>query len=72
MENNSFDATNFVFYPNPTSDILYITNGNLIDEVEVSNMLGQQIISTKFKSNEVELRLTTLPAASYFLKLLLF
>ena len=68
LENNSFDATNFVFYPNPTSDILYITNGNLIDEVEVSNMLGQQIISTKFKSNEVELRLTILPAATYFIK----
>ena len=63
----SFDSWNFVYYPNPTSDILHITNGNIIDEVKVINLIGQEVISTKFKSKEVQLNLSTLPTGTYFI-----
>ncbi|CAM4361390.1 T9SS type A sorting domain-containing protein [Flavobacterium terrigena] len=68
LDNESFDSTNFICYPNPTSDILNISNNNIIDEVNVINMLGQEIISTQFKSKEIQLNLSTLPAATYFIK----
>jgi hypothetical protein len=67
LETTSFDSTNFVYYPNPTSDILHITNGNLIEEVNVINLIGQQMISTKFNSKEIQLNLSTLPTGTYFI-----
>ncbi|WP_205729739.1 T9SS type A sorting domain-containing protein, partial [Flavobacterium bernardetii] len=67
LETTSFDSTNFVYYPNPTSDILHITNGNLIEEVNVINLIGQQMISTKFNSKEIQLNLATLPTGTYFI-----
>ena len=66
LENTSFDTSEFSYYPNPTSDILNISNGNLIDEIEVVNLLGQQMISTKFNSKEIQLSISNLPTASYF------
>ena len=68
LESNNFDTTNFAYFPNPTTDILQITNGNLIDEIEVSNMLGQQVMYTKFKSKEIQINLGTLPTSTYFVK----
>ena len=68
LESNNFDTTNFAYFPNPTTDILQITNGNLIDEIEVSNMLGQQVMHTKFKSKEIQINLGTLPTSTYFVK----
>ncbi|NHM01733.1 T9SS type A sorting domain-containing protein [Flavobacterium difficile] len=68
LGNTSFDASNFMYYPNPTSNILYIKNGNLIDDVEVYNLLGQQILFTKSTSKEIELNLAMLPSGSYMIK----
>ena len=68
LGNTSFDASDFMYYPNPTSNILYIKNGNLIDDVEVYNLLGQQILFTKSTSKEIELNLAMLPSGTYMIK----
>ena len=70
MANESFDSTNFTFYPNPTSAILNISYDNIIEEVQVFNLLGQQLITNKTKHNEVVLDLSALPAATYFVKII--
>ncbi len=70
LANESFDSTNFTFYPNPTSAILNISYDNIIEEVQVFNLLGQQLITNKTKNKEVALDLSTLPAATYFVKII--
>ena len=70
LANESFDSTNFNFYPNPTSAVLNISNDNNMEEVQVFNLLGQQLITNKTKNKEVVLDLSALPAATYFVKII--
>ena len=69
LVNENFDNTNFTYYPNPTSGILNLSYNNIIDEVQVINLLGQQLFSNKAKDKEIMLDLSTLPAATYFVKI---
>lgn len=33
-------------YPNPADDLLYITNGSMIESITLSNLLGEVILKT--------------------------
>ena len=70
LGNENFDSSNFSYYPNPTSAILNLSYDAIIEEVQVFNLLGQQLITNKTKNKEVELDLSTLPTATYFVKII--
>ena len=68
LSNADFDNLNFNYYPNPTADILNITYNNDISEVSVTNTIGQVVLVNKTNSNNVQMDLSDLPAATYFVK----
>jgi hypothetical protein len=46
LATNSFEATNFVLYPNPASNLVYINLQNtseVLESLEITDMLGKQI-----------------------------
>ena len=69
LKNDNFDSTNFSFYPNPTTDLVYISNGNEIEELVITNMLGQQVYYAKFMDKDIQINLATFPSTTYFLKI---
>ncbi len=70
LASDSFDSSNFKCYPNPTSDVIHISNTNEITEVIVYNLLGQNVLNKKYNALEVSLDLSQLPANTYLVKVI--
>jgi PA domain/Secretion system C-terminal sorting domain/Calx-beta domain len=68
LNTDGFDNLNFSFYPNPTSSLLNITYSKEISEVSVSNLLGQLLLTKKTNATEVQIDLSRLAEATYFVK----
>lgn len=68
LSTNDFDSSNFNFYPNPTNGVIQLKYNSLINEVTVSNLLGQILVSKKTDSNQVEIDLSSLPNAIYIIR----
>ena len=60
---------NFKVYPNPVKDILFIEGNTPIEQVEIINQIGQNILEIKNSATNGELDLTKLSAGIYFIKL---
>ena len=54
-----------IIHPNPTNNLVTITGMNL-QQADVFNMLGQQVLSVQGKGNELHINMATLPAGVYF------
>ena len=52
-------------HPNPTTGMVTITGENL-QQAEVLNMLGQQVLSVQDKGNELHIDMANLPSGIYF------
>ena len=52
-------------HPNPTTGLVTITGDNL-QQAEVLNMLGQQVLSVQGEGNELRIDMAALPAGVYF------
>jgi hypothetical protein len=63
-----FDNASFSFYPNPTSGILNISYSSEITKVQVMNMLGQTLLERTSNQSELQIDLSSLPTATYFVK----
>ena len=63
-ENNNHSAI-ATLYPNPTTGLVTITGDNL-QQAEVLNMLGQQVLSVQGEGNELRIDMAALPAGVYF------
>jgi Secretion system C-terminal sorting domain len=68
LNNSSFAFSNLNYFPNPVKNSLTISNDTLIDSIEVSSILGQQILSQKVNSLQTEINLSTLSNGIYFVK----
>lgn len=66
LGNSDFDSRNFKYYPN--SSILTISHSSVISEILVINILGQAIMKKKTNETDVKIDLSTLPEATYFVK----
>ena len=60
--------TGFSYYPNPTNDILNISNGNTIEKVEVYSLLGQRVQQQTFNSENVQLNMSVISQGIYIVK----
>ena len=65
---SAFDDLNFNYYPNPTSSILNIRYSKVISSVTLVNILGQTILTHSTNSTEVQLDLSRLADATYFVR----
>ena len=72
LANENFELKDLKYYPNPTSNILNISNSEKITDVEVTNVLGQKLIIEKVNKNNYKLDLSGLPNATYFVKIKTF
>lgn len=63
-----FQTARVTYYPNPTSNVVHIENQETITQVEVYNLLGQKVQTTKGNNITIDLDVTALPAATYLVK----
>jgi hypothetical protein len=68
LGNEEFSDLNFSFYPNPTSSILNITYSRVISDIQVFNLLGQVVMTKKTNETDVQIDLSPLAEATYFVK----
>jgi len=64
---SSFDMYGFSYYPNPVNDVLHFSSNTTIENVVVSNMLGQKV-NVALSSDNTILDLSDLPTGNYFVK----
>lgn len=70
LGNELFENENaFKLFPNPVNNVLNIQSRNTIDSVSIYNMLGQEVISIKTKSNKEEISMSDLKTGTYFAKI---
>jgi len=63
-----FDISNLTIYPNPTNSNLNISASKVIEDIQVYNILGQQVLSANPNSLETTLDVRGLNAGNYILK----
>lgn len=68
LGNNSFNSSNFLYYPNPVKNTLTLSNNPEISGVEVFNLLGQKVVSAKFNSNLAQVDMSNLSEGAYMVK----
>ena len=68
LGNNEFDDLLFNYYPNPTSSVLNISSSKVITKVTLFSMLGQTIMIQDANSTDVQLDLSRLADATYFVR----
>jgi len=67
---NENELTGVKVYPNPAKDVLFIefSEGAEATKIELTNLMGQSIISTEFNDNRFNLDLSNLPKGMYLVK----
>lgn len=68
LGNNSFDTSNFTYYPNPVKNTLNLSYNQEISNVEVFNLLGQKVISNVINANAAQIDLSNLSKGAYMVK----
>jgi hypothetical protein len=63
-----FDNANFKYYPNPVTDVLTVSYSNVISDVVVYNLLGQQMLTSKPNATQTQVDLSSLTAGTYMVK----
>lgn len=68
MSVNDYSFNNFNIYPNPVQNQLNLKSDQIISEVILYNLLGQQLIKVSPKSQQTQLDVSSLSAGTYILK----
>lgn len=68
LSNPNFAFSHLNYFPNPVKNSLTISNENLIHSIEITSILGQNILSQKVNSLQTEVDLSTLFSGIYFIK----
>ncbi|HLF51770.1 fibronectin type III domain-containing protein [Flavobacterium sp.] len=65
---DSFDNTNFSYYPNPVKNTLNLSYTQNISYVAVYNLLGQQVIAKTINANQSQIDMSHLSSGAYMVK----
>ncbi len=65
---SSFDASNIRMYPNPTSTVFTIEANEVIENVVLYNVLGQEVLAKTSNSNSITLDVANLQSGVYVVK----
>lgn len=69
LSSNTFNATEFVAYPNPVKDILNLSYETPISNLKVTNLLGQEVLNMNVNTNEVKLDISFLTSGTYIMNI---
>ena len=58
-----------LIYPNPASTLLNIAASTTIDQVAVTDLLGQTVFSHEYNQPRVQVHIADLPTGVYFVKI---
>jgi hypothetical protein len=58
----------FTVYPNPTNSTVTVTNNNNITKVEITNVIGQKLLSESYNSNKVTVDISSFEKGVYFIR----
>lgn len=61
--------TSLSIYPNPTTTELTITSTDKINQITITNLIGQTIHTHKYNTEKVEIEVANLPKGIYFIKI---
>ncbi|MEO8235860.1 MAG: T9SS type A sorting domain-containing protein, partial [Flavobacterium sp.] len=64
-----FDTASFKYYPNPTNGILNVNYSSQISKIQVSNLLGQEVLTKNINSKEGQIDMQFLPSGTYLVKI---
>lgn len=67
-ENN--ELLEFSYYPNPSSDIVYLQSARRIESVSLYNLFGQEVFSTQVTTEMSSIDVSNLSAGTYILKII--
>ena len=68
LSTGSFDEASFNYYPNPVTDILTVAYSNVISNVVVYNLLGQQVLTEQPNATLTQVDLSGLNTGTYLVK----
>ncbi|TBX70988.1 T9SS type A sorting domain-containing protein [Flavobacterium silvisoli] len=64
----TFNANNFKAYPNPVKDILNLSAETTISQVQVTNLLGQVVLSKNINATQGQIDVANLASGTYLVK----
>ncbi len=64
-----FSDSSFQVYPNPANESITISCKNVIQSIQISNAIGQEIFAVNPNQKETKLEISQLPNGLYFLRL---
>lgn len=70
LSTGGLDASSFVFYPNPVTDRLNILHNEVISNVIVYNLLGQEVMNVQPNATESALEMSHLTTGNYLVKVI--
>ena len=68
LGNNSFDNSNFSYYPNPVKNTLNLSYNQEISNVEIFNLIGQKVSSNVINANQGQVDMSNLSNGVYLVK----
>lgn len=63
------DKAEFTLYPNPAENLVHVSGDELMREIQVFNLLGQQVLEVKLNEKVHDLNVTSLSAGKYLMKI---
>ncbi|WP_298392741.1 T9SS type A sorting domain-containing protein [Flavobacterium sp.] len=69
LKNTEFEINSLAFQPNPVIDFLNLKSTEIIDNIVVYNLVGQEVFSRKLNNSDVKIDLSTLNSGIYLLKI---
>ena len=68
LGNDSFDSSNFTYYPNPVKNVLNLSYNQDIAAVDVFNLIGQKVSNNEINATVGQVDMTELPSGVYLVK----
>jgi len=72
LSTSEFSESNFIVYPNPANEVIYVTNSDLthkITSVVIYNILGQQVVMVTSSDNIGTVDVSSLASGNYLMKI---
>ncbi len=70
LSNDNFVFNNLKVYPNPVTNILNINNDKIIDKIEISNVLGQTVLTKNINTFQSKIDISNFTNGFYFVKII--
>lgn len=68
LATNSFNASQFAYYPNPVKNTLNLSYNKNITDVKVLNLLGQEVIVRSINATQGQIDMSNLSTGTYIVK----